>query len=155
MALYLWSRDHGQPSRAELAYSGLQMSLDGEPGQLTFNEVTAHLQASEDDPGAHWSESIAYLLKVLLYLSLDRKIVQHEQPYTLAPRQFSGLGQRKRHEKLAEIEKLYDRYLVGPELLPADMGAGGHMSGPGDGYEVRPHWRRGHFRMQLFGPEAR
>ncbi len=99
-----------------------------------------------------WGEILNYLVKVLLYVSLDQAVLGAERPYSLAPRHFSGLGKRKRELRLAEIEQLYDRYIVGPAVLPmlADVAP---SSMGGDGHHVSPHWRRGHFRMQPHGPQ--
>jgi hypothetical protein len=47
---------------------------------------------------------------------------------------------------LQRSASLYNGILVGPESLPSNAAAGGTGSG------VAPHWRRGHFRMQAFGP---
>ena len=60
---------------------------------------------------------LGYLAKVLLYLKLDNAMVREHRPYSTASRVFPGLGKRKRELKLAEIEQLYDRYIIGPEVL--------------------------------------
>ena len=61
--------------------------------------------------------------------------------------------ERRREERLAQIESLYDRYIVGPESLSDKAG----MSVPGErldqGHVLPPHWRRGHFRLQPHGPQ--
>ncbi|AKJ30326.1 hypothetical protein [Caldimonas brevitalea] len=101
-------------------------------------------------------ELLDYVVKVLLYLGLDDAEVTQKRPYSEAPRQFSGLGRRKREERQREIEKLYDRYLLGPVAL---AGAGDLSdqpdAAPVDGRSaVSTHWRRGHFRLQPHGPQA-
>lgn len=96
---------------------------------------------------------ISYVTKLLLYLSMDDACIRHEQPYSTASRQFTGLGQRKRAQRLAEIEQLYDRYIVGPALLDQEQASHGLHDG-GDAHEVSAHWRRGHFRLQAHGPQA-
>jgi hypothetical protein len=96
-----------------------------------------------------WRATLNYVVKMTLYLSLDTKQVVHERPYTTAPRTFPGLGKRKREERLALVETLYDRYVVGPTLLSADLASGSD----GDSqHGVSAHWRRGHFRLQPHGP---
>jgi len=53
----------------------------------------------------------------LLYLRSDGSELRHLQPYSAAPKAFPGLGRRKREEKLAQVDQLYDRYIVGPASL--------------------------------------
>jgi hypothetical protein len=94
---------------------------------------------------------LTYVAKLLLYMSLDAAAVRLDRAYTDADRSFSGLGRRKREQRQAQIELLYDRYVVGPAVL-----ADGAASSAGDhaGTEVSAHWRRGHFRMQTHGPQS-
>lgn len=87
-------------------------------------------------------QRLDYVAKMLLYLSLDKPEIAHETPYSAAPRLFPGLGKRKRELRLAEVEQLYDRYLIGP----SGLGSSGHS--------VSAHWRRGHFRLQPHGPKS-
>ena len=99
---------------------------------------------------AFWQYVRDYLVKILLYLSLDHVPIAQDQAYSSAPRELAGLGKRRRQERLTEIGRLYDRYIVGPAVLEEhDVERGGAT---GAGGEVRPHWRRGHFRMQAHGP---
>lgn len=102
---------------------------------------------------ASWTHMLDYLVKVLLYLQSERPVQREVLAYSSAPRQLAGLGRRRREERLAQIESLYDRYIVGPESL-SDMA---EVSAPGErldqGHELPPHWRRGHFRLQPHGPQ--
>lgn len=86
---------------------------------------------------------------VLPYSSLEHTPVVHERPYRAAPREFSGLGKRNRQERLALIEALYDRSVVGPAVLPETLETAGT---DGLGHAVRAHWPRGHFHIYAFGP---
>ncbi|WP_185641282.1 hypothetical protein [Burkholderia stagnalis] len=97
-------------------------------------------------------ESIDYAVKMLLYLKARDAHVVRERAYSDAPRSFSGLGQRKRTERMAEIEMLYDRHLVGPAILDSE-GSRPESDGS-NGHEMSVHWRRPHFRMQPHGPQA-
>jgi hypothetical protein len=106
----------------------------------------------EDEASTLWRRVLDYVVKVLLYLSLDVAPVVHERSYSTAPRNFPALGKRRRLERLQEIEALYDRYIVGPAMLPAQSDTS--ASDEGLDHEVRAHWRRGHFRMQAHGPAA-
>jgi len=105
-----------------------------------------------DESREHWRYTLDYVVKMLLYLSVRDANVTHDRAYTNAPRELSGLGRRKREERLAEIESLYDRHIVGPAILDAD--AVSSLPSNGDHHEVRGHWRRPHFRMQPHGPNA-
>ncbi|WP_321908098.1 hypothetical protein [Burkholderia cepacia] len=101
---------------------------------------------------AYLRESIDYAVKMLLYLNARDAHVVRERAYSDAPRSFSGLGQRKRAERMAEIDLLYDRHLVGPAILDAESANIAPLDG--SHHEVRGHWRRPHFRMQPHGPQA-
>lgn len=63
---------------------------------------------------ALWSFAVDYTVKTLLYLSLDDTVISHDRAYSRAPRTFLDLGRRKRELRLAEVEQLYDRCIVGP-----------------------------------------
>ena len=49
----------------------------------------------------------------------DAQVV-NDRAYSNAPRHFPWLGNRKRTERLAEIEQLHDRHVVGPTLVRPD-----------------------------------
>ena len=101
-----------------------------------------------------WKQRLDYVTKTLLYLRSDGAELRHFQPYSSAPKEFPGLGRRKREEKLAEVEQLYDRYIVGPTSLDG-FNIAGHGERLTPGQELPPHWRRrGHFRLQPHGPQS-
>lgn len=102
-----------------------------------------------DQDRDRWRTTLDYIVKMLLYLTLDDAIVTPERSYTNASRTFPGLGKRKKLERLAELELLYDRHLVGPALLPDTAN---DRRGDGQHHEVTGHWRRPYFRMQPHGP---
>lgn len=104
-----------------------------------------------DESHQHWRATLNYVVKLLLYLSLDGTQVIHERPFSLALRVFPGLGKRKRELKLAQIDQLYDRYVVGPSVWAEELA--GHADGS-SGHSVSAHWRRGHFRLQPYGPQS-
>jgi hypothetical protein len=111
-----------------------------EPGRDQTVEAAMHLI----------SQQLAYVTKLLLYLSVEGAKLDFDAAYSQAPRTFPGLGKRKREQRLANIEQLYDRYIVGPIALAE------HEAMPSGGqegqHEVSAHWRRGHFRLQAHGP---
>ncbi|MFM0649858.1 hypothetical protein PQR14_36550 [Paraburkholderia bryophila] len=109
-------------------------------------------QPDDVDVGQFWRRTLDYAIKMLLYLNARDASVVHDRAYSTAPRLFTGLGKRKRTQRLAEIEQLYDRHLVGPAIL--DSGIAESVPAEGAHHEVRGHWRRPHFRMQPHGPQA-
>ncbi|WP_199545047.1 hypothetical protein [Paraburkholderia kururiensis] len=110
--------------------------------------------AMPDPPEAQqfWRDALDYAIKMMLYLNARDAQVVHDRAYSNAPRHFPGLGKRKRTERLAEIEQLYDRHVVGPAILDGE--AAGSVPSDSVQREVSGHWRRPHFRMQPHGPQA-
>ncbi len=101
---------------------------------------------------ANWKLVLDYTVKVLLYLNLDDATLRQTQAFTDAPKEWPGLGRRKREARMAEVEQLYDRCIVGPASV-ADW-AGEHAGQLGAHGQLSAHWRRGHFRLQAHGPQA-
>lgn len=99
-----------------------------------------------------WRSALDYSIKMLLYLNARDAHVVHDRVHSNAPRNFGGLGKRRRAQRLAEIEMLYDRHVVGPAILDAEPAA--WQPTDGTSREVRGHWRRPHFKMQPYGPNA-
>lgn len=142
----------------------LVMPVKDEDATLTASLLAA-ANATRDNPGnvglqgenmdalvGNWKQILAYTVKVLLYLGLDDVSLREYQPYSTAPKEFAGLGRRKREARLAEIEQLYDRYIVGPASV-AEW-AGEDAGEVGTHGQLSAHWRRGHFRLQAHGPKA-
>ncbi|MCK4125279.1 hypothetical protein HFK83_23275 [Ralstonia pseudosolanacearum] len=137
----------------------LQLSL-ADP-QRTIRAFLEEIAQQEGEVGAasgvqsarkYWGQVLDYAIKMLLYLTVRDAQVVNDRAYTDAPRGFSGLGKRKRAERLAEIELLYDRHIVGPAILDVELSSG--VSSDGTHREVRGHWRRPHFKMQPHGPHS-
>jgi len=131
------------------------LSLFAGAGSGSVDQMLLHLceqYGLEGEARAFWQRVLDYVVKILLYLSLDVSPVIHERPYSTAPRKAAALGKRKRLEQHVARESLYDRYVVGPAALPERSEPSG--SSEGSDREMRAHWRRGHFRMQAHGPAA-
>jgi hypothetical protein len=122
--------------------------------QATRQDPTSVELAGEDVDSlvAEWKVVLDYTVKVLLYLNLENAAVRAYQPHTVAPKEWPGLGRRKREAHLAEIEQLYDRYIIGPTSV-AEW-AGEHAGEVGAHGQLSAHWRRGHFRLQVHGPHS-
>lgn len=100
-----------------------------------------------------WPAVLDYTVKTLLYLSLDDATISQDRTHSNAPKTFPGLGRRKRELRQAQIEQLYDRYIVGPARVDDWAGAqAGELSLDG---QISPHWRRGHFRQQVHGQQGK
>lgn len=117
---------------------------------FTFSRST-NPQVQTDDLYGTWCRHLDYVVKVLLYAELHGQQVNEQRTYSNASRTFPGLGKRKRELRMAEVEQLYDRYIVGPLVLAEPTLA---HAGDEGGSTVAPHWRRGHFRLQPHGPRA-
>jgi hypothetical protein len=91
---------------------------------------------------------LGYVAKVSLYMGLKEARVVRDDAYTTAQERLRRLGGKKQARLVRRGARLYDRIVVGPDRLPADLDAG-----LGEGHAVSPHWRRGHFRMQTHGPQ--
>ncbi|MGA3948781.1 hypothetical protein ACI2TD_21580 [Ralstonia nicotianae] len=132
----------------------LNLSLEA-PGKTILQVIDEGFRQSQVENEAsrqHWRSALDYAAKMLLYLAVRDAHVVDDRAYTDAPRNLAGLGKRKRAERLAQIELLYDRHIVGPAILDAMPASG---LGEGETHrEVRGHWRRPHFKMQPHGPNA-
>ena len=156
MGFATWLRDSGTGNDAVMD----SITLPLEDPDKTIRELVDELfrqpvaDGLPDPPDAQqfWRDALDYAIKMLLYLNARDAQVLHDRAYSNAPRHFPGLGKRKRTERLADIEQLYDRHIVGPAILDAE--AAGSVSSDGVQREVSSHWRRPHFRMQPYGPQA-
>lgn len=148
-AIWTSSRD----GRRLVSMDALNLPL-GDPAKTIRELLDASFRGSHPDDAALsvWRNALDYAIKMLLYLKTRDAQIVHDRARSNAPREFRGLGKRRRAERLAEIELLYDRHIVGPAILDAEAA----RSVPTDGrhHEVRGHWRRPHFRMQPHGPRA-
>lgn len=117
---------------------------------VSVSEQNAELEADRE----HWRLVSDYAIKMLLYLKIPDAQVVADRAYSNAPRDFKGLGQRKRKERLAQIEHLYDRHIVGPAVLDWEHGAHSEADSGAPHHEKRGHWRRPHFKMQPHGPNS-
>ncbi|SDG62208.1 hypothetical protein SAMN05216466_104190 [Paraburkholderia phenazinium] len=120
-------------------------------------EDQADTPMSEDEVEAdrqHWRLVFDYAVKLLLYLKIPGAQVYADRAYSNASGEFKGLGQRKRKERLAQIEHLYDRHIVGPAVLDWEQADHIRVDAELVHHEKRGHWRRPHFKMQPHGPHS-
>lgn len=100
----------------------------------------------DDDCREAMHAVVSYVVKLFLYMGLKsaRRVERNERDDVL--KRAKGLGERKRDRLLKRTASLYNAITVGPESLPSQS------TSCGVGASVAPHWRRGHFRMQPYGP---
>jgi hypothetical protein len=154
LACLTWAGYGAQERRIKMRLAEFSLADPAATIKRMFDKADAELIAPDEIAEAlesrkHWESVLDYVIKMLLYLSIRDAHVVHDRAYTDAPRNFGGLGKRKRMERLAQIELLYDRYVVGPAML--DMESIESLPTNGTHHEVRGHWRRPHFKMQPHG----
>lgn len=141
-------------SRPGTGMDAIQLPVDDPDRTIRelVDDVFRGPQPQDEGAKQTWRNALDYAIKMLLYLNVRDVPVTRDNAYSNAARNFSGLGRRKRSERLAEIDMLYDRLIVGPAVFDAEEA----HSVPLDGghHEVRGHWRRPHFRMQPHGPRS-
>jgi hypothetical protein len=134
------------PTRQEPVGIGmLELRIDDE--QLPLVEAIRRICVGEAAGVWRHNQSVAQLcVKVFLYLRVAQAQQADDLSYTEAQAQLRRVGPKKGARLQRQIEKLYDRVVLGPTTLPV------HPHGTHG--EVSPHWRRGHFRMQPYGPKS-
>ncbi len=152
ISLATWSHPADGSEEAVADLLNLSSSAPDKTIHALLDDVFRVSTSGDENLRQHWRGALDYAIKMLLYLTVREAHVVHDRAYTDAPRNFSGLGKRKRAERLAEIEQLYDRHIVGPAIL--DAGPTHGLSADDGHREVRGHWRRPHFKMQPHGPNA-
>lgn len=145
-------RQHRATKVLQLSLADPQRTIRSFLEELALRDGEVSATSGVRSARQYWEQVLDYAIKMLLYLTVRDAQVVHDRAYTNAPRIFSGLGKRKRAERLAEIELLYDRYIVGPAILDAESIPSLPMDGTSR--EVRGHWRRPHFKMQPHGPHS-
>jgi hypothetical protein len=84
--------------------------------------------------------------EVFLYMALKQARMIERREHAVAALRLAGLGTRKRAKLEQRMASLYDGILVGPDLVLCATAGDTCRSG------VAPHWRRGRFSLQAFGP---
>ncbi|MCG5531642.1 hypothetical protein LRD18_12415 [Halorhodospira halochloris] len=105
-------------------------------------------------------EPIIYqLAKVLLYLNLPESRQINFAERTDLESRLSKLGPKKAAKLKRKQTYAYDRVIVGPEKIQDavqdESVAGSDTAEEAAKREVRPHWRRGHFRRIRYGEGRR
>lgn len=137
-SLFVSTANPEQPLREALAQA-----------RRTSAELTAEVGLLPANPEYFESEfeALKLLAKVLMYLNLPeaRRTLHKDLSLAKASAQ-AKKNPSKREKALRELKRLTDYVLVSAPPLVTEPG----VSGSGAG--VKPHWRRGHYRMQAHGP---
>jgi hypothetical protein len=76
----------------------------------------------------------------------EARVIDQDE-LTVAKGKLELLGNKKRAKAERKLSSLYDCIVVGPETSLSEItSASGERT-------VIPHWRRGHFRAQLYGKD--
>lgn len=97
-------------------------------------------------------ECVKLLSKCAVYLNCaDTRLTERKERTELLTR-LKTLGNKKASKQERKLKRLYDYVLVGTKesAFEVAMWIAGHE---GEHRFVRPHWRRGHIRMQRYGEE--
>jgi hypothetical protein len=134
---------------APMCVSGLTFTFfEGET--QTINSVIERANGPHTQALDNWyKRMLGMVAKVFLYMSMKESRQVTETPQKDMQARLALLGVKKRIKLARQCERLYDRISVGPEFLPQEL--------QGDDYDhhtVTPHWRRGHFKMQPYGPKS-
>jgi|GEM_PF-6735075 len=132
-------------NQAGVAIGTVEMVIDDE--RVPLVDAIRRICADESVEAWRHNQSVAQLcVKVFLYLRVAQAQQEDDLSYTEAQAQLRRVGPKKAARLQRQIDRLYDRVVLGPQTLPIHThGAHGEMS---------PHWRRGHFRMQPYGPQS-
>jgi hypothetical protein len=129
----------------KVAMASIDIVINDEQRSLTDHIEELCNRDNFSQGAAHFRSLAQLCAKVFLYWNAVQALRVKETPYTDALLQLERIGPKKAAKVRRQVDKLYDRVLLGPLELPANTyGANG---------EISPHWRRGHFRMQPHGPQ--
>jgi hypothetical protein len=119
-------------------------------GTQTLNDAIHKSHENASSAIEEWHRRIIGMIaKVFLYMAMKESRQVKETPHKDMLSRLALVGNKKRGKLERQCERLYDRIIIGPEHLPHELQGSGH-----DHHGVAPHWRRGHFKMQPYGPKA-
>ena len=131
-------------------HMGLPIDDEEKPISDVVQDMVDYYASQSDFPNKHaFRPVVEHVAKVLVYLGTKDARQHKVTEGSEARRRIEGLKSPAKREKAQrQAARLYDRIVIGPAELPADL-AGGHIGSS----SVRPHVRRGHFRAQAYGPQ--
>jgi hypothetical protein len=94
---------------------------------------------------------VSELAKVLVYLNLPEAELVPTRERTDLERRLKGRGPKKAARLKRQLGTAYDHILVGPSVEAEHEAASARSDTGEPGAQVRPHWRRGHFRRVRHG----
>jgi hypothetical protein len=106
-------------------------------------------QSSDVDCRHGVFQQVAFLAKLFIYMGIKAAQLTPEPRHTEALQRLAEVKPGKRAKKMRQLNRLYDRVIVGPATEHARAATTLHHE---SGKEIAAHWRRGHFRSQRHGP---
>lgn len=137
-SLFISTANPDQPLREALAQA-----------RKTSAERTVEVGLQPANPEYFESEfeALKLLAKVLLYLNLpDARRTLHKDLTQAQAQALAKKNPSKRERAMRELKRLADYVLVSAPPMVTEPGTAEAGAG------VKPHWRRGHYRMQAHGP---
>lgn len=101
------------------------------------------LEVSSRSQGEHFTAIAKIAAKVFFYIEQAHGVQVEDHSHSIAAERMKGRGAKKAARLTRQILGLYDRIILGPHAIPGCP--------PG---ERSPHLRRGHFRLQPYGPQS-
>lgn len=131
-------------------HMGLPIESESAPISEVVRRVVDHYAARADFPNADiFRPVVEHVAKVLVYLGTREARQREVRDGKAAKLRLAGLKSTAKREKASrQAARLYDRIVVGPDALPAELSKGA----PGRS-GMKAHIRRGHFRSQAYGPQ--
>ena len=92
-------------------------------------------------------EAIYRAAKVLLYLNSHHPVTESRLEYSELQQRLQRVKAGKRAKLERKAHRAYDRVVIGPRSTESPAESSSHHR------SVEAHWRRGHYRLQAYGPK--
>jgi hypothetical protein len=96
-----------------------------------------------------FEDNFAYLTKVLFYLNVEKKSMRKENEASDLEKRIEGVAEKKRDKLKRQLQRVYDRIVVGPDHYTPIKDLLPHSELP-KGTKA-PHYRRGYFGIRWKG----
>lgn len=109
------------------------------------------IKESTDEEWNRVRECVKLLSKCMVYLNCAESRLTDVNEHTELLNRIKQLGTKKAIKHERKLSKVYDYVLVGTKESPFESAM--KLAESQDSRFVKPHWRRGHIRMQRYGEE--
>lgn len=106
-----------------------------------------HQQRTPEHQVQECVDAIYHTAKVLLYLNSHHPVTETQLEYTELQHRLGRVKTGKRAKLERKASRTYDRVVIGPKMTPSSTDASSQHR------TVETHWRRGHYRLQAYGPK--